>query len=234
MELVQFTAELRKYFGITSCHIIVDNVDFMAMLMALNDDNIVINTVCGNLKEGMNITIFFPTLFDEKVELDAQVNEVKDENMIVVACTIRKKNKNQFFIEFQDYLNLILSQKKRKEMRILCTKKNLELLHLNTVFFLTFHMRQIKAVVKDISYSGIKILTNPLLLQEKGELFSFTLKFENPEEKFLFLECPIVRKNTFEFENTLFAEIVFKLPENIKYRKRLDCYFNAEKKQRSR
>ena len=95
-------------------------------------------------------------------------------------------------------------------------------------------MRQIKAVVKDISYSGIKILTSPLLLQEKGELFSFTIKFENPEEKFLFLQCPVVRKNTFEFENTLFAEIVLKLPENIKYRKRLDCYFHAAKKQRSR
>ncbi|MBR3600710.1 MAG: hypothetical protein IKL49_00050 [Lachnospiraceae bacterium] len=123
----------------------------------------------------------------------------------------------------------LINQKKRKEERILCTEKNLEKLRMDNLILLTYKYRTFKALIKDISYSGIKVLTNPLLLQTKDELFSFSIKFNNPEEKFFFVSCNTVRKQLYTFDNYNMAEIVFKLGENIKYRKRLDLYFNERK-----
>lgn len=233
MEAVNFSEDLRKHFSITSCTLTKDDHDFIAMLIALSDDTISISTTCEELESGIQIKITFPTIYG-KCEIEAEVMEIKDSYIKVFDCKITSKNKNDFFIEFQNYLNNLIIQKKRKEERILCNKKNIELLRLNQTFFLTYKYRNFKAVITDISYSGIRIRANPLLLQVVNEVFNFTLQFREPEEKFFFVRCPVVRKNQIVFEDKALAEIVFKLPENIKFRKRLDSYYNEIKKGRSR
>lgn len=229
MDTVNFTEELRKHFGITSCNITKEDHDFIAMLLALSDDTISISTTCNDIVNGMQIKITFPSDYG-KCEIEAVVSEIKDSFIQVFECKIISTNKNDFFIEFQNYLNNLIIQKKRKEERILCNKKNIELLRLNQTFFITYKYRNFKAVIKDISYSGVRILASPLLLQIVNEVFNFTIQFKEPEEKFFFVRCPVVRKSELIFEGHSLSEIVFKLPENIKFRKRLDTYFNDLKK----
>ena len=146
--------------------------------------------------------------------------------MFVVEAKIISTNKNDFFIEFQNLINDILYQAKRKEQRILCTKKNLALLNLINFFFFNYNGKNYKGIIKDISFSGVKILTNVELLQNNDETkFKIKISFVNPEDSFFFV-CKICRKNLFTFEGHDFAEVVFKLPNNIKFRNRLQNYFN--------
>ena len=233
MEYVNFSEDLRKYFGITSCTLTYNDNDFIAMLLGLSNENISISTTCENLNKGLVIKITFPTN-SGKCEIEAEVTDIKESSIKVFDCKIISRNKNDFFIEFQNYLNNLIEQKKRKEERILCNKKNIELLRLNQTFNLIYRYRSHKAFIKDISYSGLRILCNSILFQIADELFNFTLCFNDPEEKFFFVRCPVVRKSIITFEDQALAEIVFKLPENVRFRKRLDMFFNENKKTRSR
>lgn len=228
MECITLTADIRKYFGITSAHVIIGDKDIMVMMDQMSDDSIVISATFGQFEKGMEITIIFPSLFG-KCEINAVIENITFELFYILECKIKGRVNNEFFIEFENHIRNLINQKKRKEERILCNEKNLEKLRLDNLIFLTYKYRTFKALIKDISYSGIKVLTNPLLLQAKDELFSFSLKFNNPEEKFVFVSSHIVRKQLFTFENYNMAEMVFKLGENIKYRKRLDLYFNERK-----
>lgn len=233
MELVTLTTEIRKYFGITSCHITKDDKDFMAMLAALSDESLTVSCSYADFEKGQVILVVFPTLFG-KCEIECEIKDIKEEVFITIEGKINSTNKNDFFVEFQNYMNNIMLQKKRKEERILCNKKTLELLNLNNLIFITYKMRKYKAVIKDISYSGLRVLVNPVFLDVKDDMFNFTVFFNNPEEKFFFIKCYIVRKMCFEFEGKAAAEIVFKLSENVKYRQRLDSYFNKRNKSRVR
>ena len=233
MEYVNFSQDLRKYFGITSCTVTYCNCDFMAMLLGLGSENILISTSCSNLNKEFVIKITFPSDFG-KCEIEAEITDIKDSVIKVFDCKILSRNKSDFFIEFRNYLDDLIEQKKRKEERILCNKRNLELLRLNQTFNLVYRYRIHKAVIKDISYSGLKILCNSVLFQIRDETFNFTVSFNDPEEKYFFVRCPVVRKNIITFDSLALAEIVFKLPENVKYRKRLDDFFNLNKKYRTR
>ena len=150
--------------------------------------------------------------------------------MLNVECMITGINKNDFLINFSNFIYNILDNKKRKEERILCTKKNLERLHLINYIYLVYKNREFKGIIKDISYSGIKILISPLLLQSKDDLFTFKLNFYNPSASFLFVNTKIIRNELFTFQGYDFAQIVFKLDQNIKYIERLNEYFNEREK----
>lgn len=228
MECISLTSDLRKYFGIISCHVVINEKDIMVMLEQLSDELVVFSCTFLSLCKGMEVLIIFPSLFG-RCEVNAKISSIKTDVFFVIECNIINTNKNEFFIQFQNYVINLINQKKRKEERILCNEKNLKRLRLNNIIMLTYKYRNFRAVIKDISYSGIKILTSPLFLQTKDELFSFSIRFNEPEDKFFFVNCPIVRKQTFTFENFNFAEIVFKLGENINYRKRLDSYFYERK-----
>ncbi|MBR6581995.1 MAG: hypothetical protein IKK80_00115, partial [Treponema sp.] len=199
-------------------------------LTTLQKLRVVILISCSfeGFKKGTEIKIVFPSLFG-KCEINAIIENITFELFYILECKINSRENTEFFIEFENYVRNLINQKKRKEERILCTEKNLEKLRMDNLILLTYKYRTFKALIKDISYSGIKVLTNPLLLQTKDELFSFSIKFNNPEEKFFFVSCNTVRKQLYTFDNYNMAEIVFKLGENIKYRKRLDLYFNERK-----
>ena len=229
MEYITLTSEIRKYFGITSCHICFNNNDIMVMLQEMSDEGVIFACSFDGIKNNDEILIVFPSLFG-KCEIKAEVISVNIQSFFIIECKILDRNKNEFFIEFENYIKNLINQKKRKEERILCNEKNLEKLRLNGILMLNYKYRSFRGVIKDVSYSGIKVLTNIAFLQSKDELFSFSLKFLNPEEKYFFVNCPVVRKQIFTFNNYDFAEIVFKLGENINYRKRLDAFFREEKK----
>lgn len=229
MELVTLTTEIRKYFGITSCHITKDENDFMAMILSLSDDTVVLNCSYADFNKGEIILIIFPSLFG-RCEIECEIKDIKEEVFIVLEGKIKSTNKNDFFIEFRNYMNNIMLQKKRKEERILCNKKTVELLNLQNYLFITYNMKKYKAIIKDLSYSGIRVVINPVFLEVKDNFFNLSISFLAPEEKFFFIKCYIVRKMRFDFEDKTAAEIVFKLSENVKYRKRLDSYFNKRNK----
>lgn len=225
MEPNTLTSEIRERFGIKSCHMTIDENDFMIMLLKLSNENIEFSCSYENLKHGQLVLIIFPSKYGN-VELEVQIdNFYNNDIMFIVEGTIKNRNKNDFFIEFNNFINNLIEQKKRKEERILCNKKNLEILNMINVFTFDYRFRQYKGVIKDISYSGIRVLTNPALLQENGELFSFKVIFKNPEESFFFVKCPIIRKQLFVFEEQKFAEIVFKIGDYIRFKERIDLYF---------
>ena len=88
------------------------------MLLSLSDDTISISTTCNDIANGIQIKITFPSDYG-KCEIEAVVCEIKDSFIQVFECKIISRNKNDFFIEFQNYLNNLIIQKKRKEERIL-------------------------------------------------------------------------------------------------------------------
>lgn len=230
MELVTLTPDIRKYFGMSSAHITFENKDIMIMMQQMNDETVIFSCSFCNLESGQKIKIEFPSLYG-KCEIEAVISEIKKELFYIIECAVKSHNKNDFFTEFYNYMMDLINQKKRKEERIFCNKKNLERLHLMGTFNLIYKYRNFKAVIKDISYSGVKVLTNPVFLQAKDmeEKFSFNLKFIEPEEKYMFINSRIIRKQSFEFEGYSFAEIVLSLDENINFRKRLDSFFHEFK-----
>lgn len=226
MELITLTTEIRQNLGIFSAHINFDNNDYMIMIKQLSDSFVVFSCPELKLNTKCKLKLFFQSN-NGVVECELEVEYFyNSEVMFVVEAKIISTNKNDFFIEFQNLINDILYQAKRKEQRILCTKKNLALLNLINFFFFNYNGKNYKGIIKDISFSGVKILTNVELLQNTDETkFKIKISFVNPEESFFFV-CKICRKNLFTFEGHDFAEVVFKLPNNIKFRNRLQNYFN--------
>lgn len=226
MELITLTTEIREYFGLKSSHITIDNNDFIVMLKQMSDESVIFTCSNIDVKYGQIVILVFPSKYG-KCEVEVEIDNFYDNDiMFVIEGKIRSHNENEFFIAFQNFMLDLINQKKRKEQRILCTKKNLEILHLINTFDLQFKYRQFRAVIKDISYSGLKILTNPLLLQENGDLFSFKIKFKDPAESYFFIKCHVIRKNLYTFEGQDFAEMVLELNDNIKFRNRIKEYFD--------
>lgn len=228
MDYVTLTKEIRQYFGLTSAHISFNNRDYMIMLKKLSTNMILFS--CP----------FIPVKYEDELKLYINSNEGLIELTIKIECFYESNDllvieasficcsNIEFFTFFESFLKNLLDQKKRKEERILCTQKNLQLLNFKNVFYFDFKYRQFKGIVKDISYSGLRVLCNTILLQDNGSIFTFKLKFFNPEESFLFVNAKIIRKQLYSFEGHDFAEIVFEIPENIKFKARLDNYFNIK------
>ena len=229
MELITLTTEIRQNLGIFSAHITFDNNDYMVILKQLSDNFVVFSCPELNLIPKCNLKLFFQSN-NGVVECELEVEYFyNSEVMFVVEAKIISNNKNDFFVEFQNLINDINFQKKRKEERILCTKKNLALLNLINYFFFNYNGKNYKGIIKDISFSGVKILTNVELLKiVDNSDFKFKLTFNNPDESFYFV-TKICRKNLFTFEGHDFAEVVFKLPQNFKFRNRLQVFFDNKK-----
>ncbi len=236
MDYVTLTKEVRQRFGITSAHITYKNNDYMIMMKKLSDDMVLFLSPFLDFKFNEEISLFFSSN-NGVVEIKVKIDCFYDSNdVLVVEGSFICISGEVFFTDFIAFINNLIEQKKRKEERILCTQKNLMRLNLINVFMFEFKYRLFKAIIKDISYSGIKVLTNPVLLQDNGSLFNLKISFKNPNETYLFVKSKIVRKNLYIFENTNFAEIVFSIEGNIKYKKRIDKYFedmNKKTKKRS-
>lgn len=236
MELLTLTSEIRQMFEIKSAYININNTDVIVMLKELSDDKVCFT--CPNLEIATKqcISLFFTSKFG-KVECKVSIDCFYIDGIFFnVEGTITANNNNDFFIAFMNLILDLFNQKKRKEQRILCTKKNLKILGLINIIFFTYKNNTYKGVVKDISFSGMKILTNPLLLEEENEKFCFKLSFVQPVEKYMFWNVKTIRKNLFSYDGYDFAEIVFQLPDNIKFRNRINDFLltNEEKIQHSR
>lgn len=221
------STELRTYFGIKSVHFTFDNKDYMVMVKKISDEQIVfvISSIDINLSD--HGKIFFPSIAGDVTE-EIEITDIYDEpnnNIGIVASFL--SNTNDFFIILKRYFDNLILETKRKEERILCNKKNIERLKMQDFFIFQFRKKNYKAIIKDISYSGIRFLTNPEILQADNDTFTFFLKFFNPDHKFLFTNCKIIRKEEFIYLNTRFCELVLSLSENLIYKDRLNNYFNA-------
>ena len=51
MECITLTADIRKYFGITSAHVIIGDKDIMVMMDQMSDDSIVISVKNNTLSK---------------------------------------------------------------------------------------------------------------------------------------------------------------------------------------
>lgn len=234
MDYVTLTKEIRQHFGLTSAHITYDNNDYIIMLKKLSDNMILFSCPFIGVRYEDELKLTFNS---EKgfVELNIKIECFYESNdVLVIEASFICISNNEFFIDFEAFLNNLLAQKKRKEERILCTQKNLQILNLINVFTFDFKYRQFKGIIKDVSYSALRVLCNPVLLQEKGSLFTFKLKFKNPEESYLFVNAKIIRKKPYSYENCSFAEVVFEIPQNLKFNERLDLFFNQNLHSHSR
>ncbi len=221
MELITLTADIRRMFGITSAIVNYQNKDYMIMLKQMSDNYIVFTMPEIEISYGEILLVKFPSNYGT-VEIKISVNcFYSNGSTFVIEADFIVYNESDFFMEFEKFIRLLLEEKKRKEERILCTKRNLELLNLKNIIELEFKYKKMKAVIKDLSYSGIKLLCNEKLLEDTSLLFNFKLFFFNPNEVILFFNCPIIRKSLFVFEEQKMTELVLKLPENIKYKKRI-------------
>lgn len=229
MELITLTSEITDLFGLYSAHITIEGNDYIIQIKQLNDSRIIFTCPNIEFQYGQTMQLVFQTN-QGKVKETIMIDCFYDNGIMLVVEAVLKTHEHCFFNFLREFLKHLLEQKKRKEQRILCTKHNLETLNLINTFMFEFKYRALKGVIKDISFSGINVLTSPILLQENGDLFNFKLKFINPTESFLFVKCPIIRKNLYTFENKDFAEVVFKLEENLKFRNRLDNYFSLQAK----
>lgn len=230
MEIITLTNEIKLMFGLKSAHATIEGKDYIIMIKQLSDELIVFTIPDIEVNYGQQIQIFFPSVYG-KVEITITVDcFYENDLMYVIEGNIISGINCVFFEEFCKFILELINQKKRKEERILCNKKNLEKLKLINLINFDFRYRAMRGVIKDISYSGIKVLTNTVLLQDNGSLFTFKLMFKDPEQNFLFVNSHIVRKNLYTFENQSFAEVVFSLENNIKFCKRLDEYFNLNQK----
>ena len=230
MDCISLTFDIKEYFGVKTAHIAYEGNDYIVMLKNLSDSLVVFTCPDIPLKFGQKFKLFFPSKFD-KVSLDVEIdNFYFNDIMFVVEGSILNWSNKVFLDEFIKFILELINQKKRKENRILCTQANLALLKMKNTISFDFRFRSFKGIIKDISYSAIRILTDPILLEEKGDLFSFKLYFTEPEEKFIFINCPVIRKEEYVFENTKFAQIVFAIENNIKYSNRLSVFFDDAKK----
>lgn len=224
MDILTLTSEIKNLLGFDSAFITVDNKDLMIQIKQLNSKLIIFTCPFYDFKYGQTIKITIKTENDN-FSFDCEMDNFYESEIILVCeCKTKEEIKNEFFIALEKILDDFKTQTKRKEMRILCNKRNLEILHLNNILLFDFHYKSYRGVIKDISLSGLKVLTKTELLNENGELFNFKLFFSHPEEKFIFNSSYIVRKRLFSFENHDFAEIVFKLPENVRFIKRLSSF----------
>lgn len=226
MELITITYDIREHFEIKGSHITYDNKDYMAIIKQLSLDTVIICLPFIDLSYGSNFILQFNSVCGiVKINIVCDVF-YENEGMLICECSILDGIEHNFFVLFKQFIEEILAQKKRKEQRILCSQKNLELLKLNNVISFDFRYRKLKGVIKDISYSGLRVLANPILLEENGELFSFRLSFTDPVENFVFINCPIRRKELFVFQGTEFASVVFKINGSIKFKERISNYLN--------
>lgn len=228
MELVTLTTEIKEFLELRSSHIFLNNQDFIVMPKQINNECIILAIPNINVNYGTKFDLFFRSKAGDVIlNLIVDIFYPDDsDNMIIVECSILNSNNSNFFNLLDELISRLIAQKKRKEERILCCKKNLEILNLHNIIYFDYNYRKVKGIIKDISYTGLRVLCDPIVLNENGNLFSFKLKFTNPDESFLFVNSPIRRKELFEYQNTKFASIVFKLNSSIKFKERIDHFLN--------
>ena len=230
MEYVTLTTEIKMKFGITSSFVTINGNDYIVILKKITTEMCMFTCPEMDLSCNEEIKLTFLTKYG-KIEENVKVDcFFKDEIMFVVEVRFNYKNKNEFFIQLENFINELTLMTKRKEDRILCTRENLKRLRLINKIQFEYNTVKYQGMIKDISFSAFRILTNPLLLNDNGSLFRFKLQFTDPEENFIFTNCCIIRKEMFEFESQKFAQIVFKIEPTINYKKRINEYFNENEK----
>ena len=62
MELVYLSPELRKHFGITSCHITYNDNDYIVMLKYLSDSLVIFSLPDIEIEDSSTVLIEFPSV----------------------------------------------------------------------------------------------------------------------------------------------------------------------------
>ena len=148
MELITITYDIREHFEIKGSHITYDNKDYMAIIKQLSLDTVIICLPFIDLSYGSNFILQFNSVYGiVKINIVCDVF-YENEGMLICECSRLDGIDHNFFILFKQFIEEILAQKKRKEQRILCSQKNLELLKLNNVISFDFRYRKLKGVIK--------------------------------------------------------------------------------------
>lgn len=227
-DLISLTEQIKRKFGLSSARICFKEKDLLVILNSISLTKCIF--LCSEAVLNFNETysLAFLTKNGEVSSSIQLVSYTKQNEFFLIEATFREKPVHSFFKELDAFIDSLKIVHERKETRIICSKENLRKLRLEPKVPVEFKGFNFFGYVKDVSFSGIRILTHKTILEENNEIFKLKIVFSDPS-KILFFITTVERKELVVYEDVEFAEIVFKIPtSDIVYQDRLSDFLKME------